>query len=46
MNNWKKILLILALLTVVVAAPLVLRDSGTEGSDQADLRLAVPHSAS
>ncbi|MDP7655207.1 MAG: extracellular solute-binding protein, partial [Roseibacillus sp.] len=45
MNNWKKILLILALLTVVVAAPLVLRDSGTEGSDQADLRLDVitPH---
>ena len=45
MNSWKKILLILALLTVVVAAPLVLRDSGTEGSEQADLRLDVitPH---
>ena len=45
MNSWKKILLIVVPLMVVVAAPLVLRDSGTEGSDQAVLRLDVitPH---
>ena len=45
MNSWKKILLIVAPLTVVVAAPLVLRDSGAEDSDRADLRLDVitPH---
>lgn len=45
MNSWKKILLIVAPLTVVVAAPLVLRDSGAEDFDRADLRLDVitPH---
>ena len=45
MNSWKKILLIVAPLTVVVAAPLVLRDSGVEDFDRADLRLDVitPH---
>ena len=45
MKNWKKISIILAPLAGVVAAPLVLRDSGSEGADQAELRLDVitPH---
>ncbi len=45
MKTWKKITLILAPLAGVVAAPLVLRDSGSEGADEAELRLDVitPH---
>ena len=45
MSNWKKNFLIVGLLTGAVAAPLALRDTDSDGIDQADLRLDVitPH---
>ena len=44
-GNWKKYLGILVPLAVVVAAPLVMRDRGTEGAVGADVRLEIitPH---
>ena len=45
MSSWKKYLGILPPLAAVVAAPLVLRDTGTESAIEADVRLEIitPH---
>jgi iron(III) transport system substrate-binding protein len=45
MSSWKKYLGILLPLAAVVAAPLVLRDTGTESAIEADVRLEIitPH---
>lgn len=45
MKSWKKYVGVLVPLAVTVAAPLVLRDTGAEGADEADVRLDIitPH---
>ena len=45
MSSWKKYLGILLPLAAVVAAPLVLRDTGTESAIEADVRVEIitPH---